>query len=74
MTDEQVRLLARFLTGSRLIEASVQLERPLTARGQAAVEFFALRKAFGLQAYESVEVAEERIRQHDGSSRAAEER
>ena len=62
MTEQQTQLLAEYLTSSRVVEYSLALERPSTARGEAAREFFALRAAFGVLGYPTAEEAAHMIR------------
>lgn len=51
MTDEQIEALATFFTGSTVAVYSIALELKDTAMSQAAKDFFAARKALGLEGY-----------------------
>lgn len=62
MTEDQIKTLAKFFTGTAVIAYSVGLEMKKGGLYEVAVEFFAARRALGIEGYISAEEAEKILR------------
>lgn len=51
VSEQPAVLLTKFLTGHRVVEASLHLQRGSPSQRADAVEFFALREAFGVRGW-----------------------
>ncbi len=57
--SDPIKLLAKFMSGPRVANASMDLEMP--TRRESAQEYFALREALGVQGWADEEFAEQHI-------------